>query len=246
MTWAGQLVPNILCHIREEAEARDRKEKERKICDEAEAKERLVCEEAERVVCREQRQQEKLDLFLNESITAEEFKRDSKEELERSKVMGEEVVEDMVGMQVSEMEVDDAGEDEVVAEDKRLKGGRKQAPSSPLKPSRKQACASTAIASKPAVMEKANSKLSTVNACDWCCHYDIKCVPTDRGARCSNCKVKHYKCSLVPSKEGSEGKGGLSVMHCTKTAAGGRVNMQEKKEAAKKAKVFHRVTLGMF
>ena len=206
VTWAGQLVLNIACHIREEVDVRDHKEKERKICEEVEANERLVREEAKRVVRRERCQQEKLDLLLNESITAEEFEKDleveAEVEVERSKVMEEGMVEDVFGMQMSEMEVDDAGEDEVVAENKGTKGGRKWAPSSPPKLSRKQACASMTITSKPMVMEKANSKLSMVNTCNRCCHFEIKCNPTDRGTRHSNCKVKHYKCSLVLSKEG--------------------------------------------
>ena len=58
-----------------------------------------------------------MDLFLNESITAEEFKKDSEAEAEGSEVMGVAVIEDKVGAQVSEMEVDDAGEDKVVVED---------------------------------------------------------------------------------------------------------------------------------
>ena len=62
-------------------------------------------------------------MFLNESITAEEFEKDS--EAEESEVTGVAIVEDKVGAQVSEMEVDDAGEDEVVVEDLKSKGGRK-------------------------------------------------------------------------------------------------------------------------
>ena len=93
--WAGRLVPNITRRVREEAEVKDREEKERKIHEEVEAKERLVREEAERVVRveaervarREKRQQEKLDLFLNESITAEEFERDLEAEEERSEIV---------------------------------------------------------------------------------------------------------------------------------------------------------------
>ena len=127
------MVPNIARRIREEAEAKDREEKERKIRQEAEARERLIREEAERMVKeeaeriarRERRQQEKLDLFLNESITVEEFERDSEVEAERSEVVGEVVGEDTLGTQTSEMKVDDVGEDEVVAEDKGSKGGRK-------------------------------------------------------------------------------------------------------------------------
>ena len=126
--------------IHEEVEA-----KERLVCEEAEVKEGLVREEAERevreeaerVTRRERRQQEKLDLFLNESITAEEFEKDSEAEAEESEVTGVAVIKDKVGAQVSEMEVDDTGEDEVVVEDLKSKGGRKRAPSLPPKLSRK-------------------------------------------------------------------------------------------------------------
>ena len=167
-------------------------------------------------------------------------------EVERSKVVGDVVGEDALGMQMSKMEVDDAGEDEVVAEDKGSKGGRKQAPSSTPKPLRKWACASKAVVLKPAVIERTNSNASTVTTCDRCCHYNIKCIPTDGGAQCSNCKAKHYMCSLIPAKENSEGKGGSSATHCTLTATRGRMKAQEKKEAARKPKAFDRVTLSMF
>ena len=190
ISWVGRLIPNIMRRIREETEGRDREERERRIREEAEAKERLVCEEAERevreeaerVARRERRQQEKLDLFLNESITAEEFEKDSEVEVEESEVTGVAVIEDKVGVQVSEMEVDDAGEDEVVVEDLKSKGGRKRAPSSPPKPSRKRTRTSTAIRSKPAVIKRTDSSASTVTACNRCCYHNIKCPPTDAGA----------------------------------------------------------------
>lgn len=112
---------------------RDCEEKEQRLHEETEAKERLVCKEAERLLKekaewtaqREWHQQEKLDLFLSESITVEEFKRDLEVngEAERSEVTGVDAIEDMVGVQVSEMEVDDMGEDEVAVEDKRSRGG---------------------------------------------------------------------------------------------------------------------------
>ena len=214
ISWAGRLIPNIVRRVREETEARDREERERRKHEEAEVKERLVREEAERevreeaerVARRERRQQEKLDLFLNESITAEEFEKDSEAEAEESEVTGVTVIEGKVGAQVSEMEVDNAGEDKVVVEDLKSKGGRKRAPSSPPKPSRKRTRASTAIGSKPAAIERTDSSASAVTACDRCRYHNIKCTPTDAGARCSNCKAKHYKCSFVPAKEISEPK----------------------------------------
>ena len=64
-------------------------------------------------------------MFLNESITAEEFERDLEVEAERSEVVEDVTGEDVLGTQTSEMEVDEAGEDEVVVEDKGSKGGRK-------------------------------------------------------------------------------------------------------------------------
>ena len=127
------MVPNIAHRVREEAEAKDREGKERKIRKEAKAKERLVREEAERVVRaeaervarREKRQQEKLDLFLNESITAEEFERDLEVdgEAERSEVTGVDAIKNVVVGQVSEMEINNVGEDEVEVEDKKSRGG---------------------------------------------------------------------------------------------------------------------------
>ena len=147
VNWAGQLVPNIVRRIQEATEAGDCEEKERKTREEAEAREglirkeakRMVKEEAEWIVRREWCQQEKLDLFLSELITVEEFERDleAEAEAEKSEVVGDVVGEDALGTQTSEMEVDNAGEDEVVAENIGSKGGRKRAPSSPPKPSRK-------------------------------------------------------------------------------------------------------------
>ena len=252
--WVGRLVPNIARRVREEAEAKDREEKERKIREEAEAKERLVREEAERVVKaeaervarREKRQQEKLDLFLNESITAEEFERDSEAEAERSEVVEDITSEDALGTQTSEMEVDEAGEDGVVVEDKGSKGGRKRAPSSPPKLSRKRTRASTAVGSKPIVVKRKDSSATAVTSCKRCRKYNIKCTPTDTGARCGNCKAKHYKCSLVPAKEGSDLKTVSLGARLTRIAVGGQTKAQEKKEVAKKAKALRGVTLGRF
>ena len=185
-------------------------------------------------------------MFLNESITAEEFERDSEAEAERSEVVEDVPGEDALGMQTSKMEVDDVGEDEVVVEDKGSKGGRKRAPSSPPKLSRKRTHASTAVMSKPIVIERKDSSATVVTSCEWCRQHNIKCTPTDAGARCLNCKAKHYKCSLVPTKEGSEMKTVLSGARLMRIAIGGPTKAQEKKEAAKKAKAFRGVTLSMF
>ena len=185
-------------------------------------------------------------MFLNESITAEEFERDSEVEAERSEVVEDVTGEDALGTQTSEMEVDEAGEDEVVVEDKGSKGGRKRAPSSPPKLSRKRTRVSTAVGSKPIVVERKDSSASAVTSCERCLQHNIKCTPTDAGARCGNCKAKHYKCSLVPAKEGSDLKTVSSGACLTRIAVGGQTKAQEKKEAAKKAKALRGVTLGRF
>ena len=99
------------------------------------------------------------------------------------------------------------------------------------------------VASKSLVVEAASTDMSGTSTCEQCRHSNTKCVPTDEGARCANCKVKHYKCSLVQAKEGSEGKGGSSGTRCSKTVVEGKAKAQEKKEAAKKAKALDRVTL---
>ena len=124
--------------------------------------------------------------------------------------------------------------------------GRKRAPSSPPKPLRKWMHVLAAAGSKPAVIERMDSSVSAVTACNRCHHLNIKCVLTDEGARCSNWKAKHYKCSLVPAKEGLESKAILLGARLMRIAAGGPTKVQEKKEATKKAKALRRVTQGMF
>ena len=91
-----------------------------------------------------------------------------------------------------------------------------------------------------------DSSASMVTACNRCCYHNIKCTPTDVGDQCSNCKVKHYKCSLVPMKESLDLKTTSLGVHLMKIAVGGQTKVQEKKDVAKKAKAFHGVTLGMF
>ena len=99
--------------------------------------------------------------------------------------------------------------------------------------------------SKSLVIEAAPNNVSMATTCEWCCHFNTKCIPTDKGAQCANCKVKHYRCLLIPAKEGSEGKGGSSGMHCSMTVAEGKAKAQEKKEVVKKVKAFDRVMLSM-
>ena len=124
--------------------------------------------------------------------------------MEESEVTGVAVIKDKVGAQVSEMEVDDVGEDEVVVEDLKSKGGRKQAPSLPPKPSRKQTHASTAIGSKPTVIERTDSSASVVTACNRCRYHNIKCTPTDVGCSMLELQGKALQV-LLHSREGKFG-----------------------------------------
>ena len=110
-------------------------------------------------------------------------------------MMGTEDVEGTSGMQPSVMEVDEGGEDKVVAVNEgKPSRWKKWAPLSPPKLSRKWVHTMMATQMQVGGQEKAA----------W---QGVVCVPTDSSVRCANCKAKHYGCSLVPVKEASGGKG---------------------------------------
>lgn len=118
-------------------------------------------------------------------------------------------------------------------------------PSLPPKPLRKRAHAATTVLPKLACEKTSMNNTISMGLCEQCCCQGIKCVPTNGGARCVNCKAKHYWCLLVPAKDSLEGKG-VSIRTChTKSAVGAQMKAQEKKWQ-KKADVLHRITPGMF
>ena len=250
VSWAGRLVPNIAKRVEEAAKRKAREEEEERVQREAEAAARRAQEEAEReaqekeerALRRQRRMDEKLDAFMAQTITESELERDSEAEEEdaRGEVTGEEAVEGAVGTESSAMEVDDAGEDEVMAVDEaRPLGGRKRAPSSPPKQSKKRARATATTQGTVGGQSEPKTTAIASVSCERCTRQKIACIPTGGGARCVNCKAKHLGCSLVPAKEVSEGKGGASGASRVKTLGGSRPKRQakSKKEPAIKAGV---------
>ena len=237
--WAGRLVPNIVRRVREEAEEKAREEEQDRVRREAEAKARraqeeaevAAREEAERELRRQRRMDEKLDAFLANEITESELERDSDEagEVEQNEATGKEEVDDLVGTEISAMEIDDAGEDEVmVVDEAHPSGGRKRAPSSPPKPSNKRARAATAIQGNVGRQLSKGTDAKVSASCERCVRQGIACVPTGGGARCANCKAKHLGCSLVIARELSEVKGSASGLPGPKAAGGSRPKRQPK------------------
>ena len=62
--------------------------------------------------------------------------------------------------------------------------------------------------------------VSTANPCWRCVRHKTACIMLNGGARCENCRAKHYGCSLVPPKEVVGGKGGVSGSQKAKTVEG--------------------------
>ena len=143
---------------------------------------------------------------------------------EGSEAVGMEEFGTTGGTQSSAMEVDEEGEDEVVVVEEAKRGEtRKRAPSSPPKSSRKRVRAGTATQPPAGSQMKGTSvqgsqvgtgtAVSMVNPCWRCVKHKTVCIVPSGGARCDNCRAKHYGCSLVPPKEvvGGEGGGGESA-----------------------------------
>ena len=61
---------------------------------------------------------------------------------------------------------------------------------------------------------------STGGLCWRCVKHGVQCIMLSGGARCKNCQVKRYRCSLVPPKEVVGGKGGPSGSQKAKVAEG--------------------------
>ena len=161
----------------------------------------------------EARRQEKLEAFLDERITQEEFERDSKGDVamaERSEAMGDEELMEVETQISGEMDVD-SGEDEVVSI-----ATRKRAPSSPPKTIWKKAC--TTAGSQETVVAAVVSQVDSA-ACEQCSWQGVTCIRTGDGARCVNCHNKHTRCSFVLAKVG-EGKSTSSGVLRAKPSAG--------------------------
>ena len=66
----------------------------------------------------------------------------------------------------------------------------------------------------------------------------------DGGARCANCKAKHYRCSLVMVKEGMGGKGSLVGSQQAKAAARSQTRGKARRGKGTKEATLSSLTLG--
>ena len=138
--WVGRLVPNMACRVRAAAEARAWEEHDHEVQEEAKC---LVDDKLVRAAKRDRWLEEKLTPVLEGRLSQAELEVDSEVEeigeAEGSKAVRMEEVGTTGGTQLSVMEVDEEGEDEVVVVERVKRGEtRKQAPSSPPKFSRKR------------------------------------------------------------------------------------------------------------
>ena len=235
--WAKRLIPNVALRAKERAAEREREEHTKKVREEA-------GREAERVAQRKRRMEEKLEAFVEGKMTEEEFERDSEVEAEAEgdEAVGTEEVEESGRMETSAMEVDEGGESEVVTAEKgKRSGGRKRAPSSPPKQLRKRARATTAMQMTAGSQARTESTGSVGIRCERCIRQGIMCMAVDGGARCANCKAKHYRCSLVVGKEVPRGKGGPSGSQLVRSTIGSQTKGKAKR--GKSAKVAKGVAL---
>ena len=143
-------------------------------------------------------------------------------EAEGSEAVGTEEVGTTGGTQLSAMEVDEEGEDEVVVVEEVKQGEmRKQVLSSLPKSSRKRVQAGTATQTPAG--SQVGTAVSTANPCWRCVKHKMVCIMPSGGARCENCWAKHYRCSLVPLKEVVGGKGGPSGSQQAKGVVGSQM-----------------------
>ena len=239
--WAGHLIPNIVRRVRAAAEVSSREKRDREVREEAK---RLVEEKLAKAAKRDRRLEEKLMAVLEGRMNQAELEIDSEAEemveAEGSEAVGTEEFGTTGGTQSSAMEVDEEGEDEVVVVEEAKRGEtRKRAPSSPPKSSRKRVRAGTATqtpagsqvkgSSVQASQTAAGTAVSTANPCWRCVKHKTVCIVPSGGARCDNCRAKHYGCSLVPPKEVVGGKGGPSGSQQAKAVVGSQTKGMSRK-----------------
>ena len=144
--WASCLIPKVAHRVRIEAEARAWEEQSCKLQEEVK---RLADKKLVRAAKRDRRLEEKLTVVLEGQLTQAELEVDLEAEemaeVEESEAVGTEEVGTTGGTQLSVMEVDEEGEDEVVVVEEAKQGEtRKWVPSLPLKMLRKRVHAATA------------------------------------------------------------------------------------------------------
>ena len=172
-------------------------------------------------------------------------------EAEESEAIRTEEVGMTSGTRSLAMEVDEEGEDEVVVVEEVKRGEtRKRAPSLLPKSLRKRVRAGTATQTPAGSQVKGGSVpgsqagMGTVGSmggpCWRCVKHGVQCIMLSGGARCENCRAKHYGCSLVLPKEVMGGKGGPSGSQKVKVVEG---SQQAKGQAQKARKA---IMLGKF
>ena len=140
LPWAERLIPNVAHQVRAEVEARAWEEHDHELREEVK---HLIDEKMARVVKRDRRLKEKLTAVLEGWLTQAELEVNSEVEemgeAEGSEAVGMEEVGMTGGTQLSVMEVDEEGEDEVVVVEEAKQGEtRKWAPLLPPKLLRKR------------------------------------------------------------------------------------------------------------
>ena len=113
--WVGCLIPNVVCQVRAAVEARSREERDHEVQEEVKW---LIEEKLARAAKRDRQLEEKLTAVLEGWMSQAELEIDSEVEemveAEGSKAIGTEDIGTTGGTQLSAMEVDKEGEDEVV------------------------------------------------------------------------------------------------------------------------------------
>ena len=201
-------------------------------------------EKLNRVVKQDKCLEDTLTELLEGRMTQAAFERDLEAEEagegEESEAIGMEEVSTTRGTQSSVMEVDEEEEKDEVIVVEEIKWGKmwKQAPSLLPKMLRKRVHVWTATQTPAGSQVQGGSmQRSRVGSgqvgsmgrpCDRCVKHQIQCMVVSGGARCENCWVKHYRCSLVLA-EVVGGKDGLLVPQQMKAVAGSQVKGQARK-----------------
>ena len=157
----------------------------------------LVKEKLARAAKRDRRLEEKLTAVLEGWLSQEALEVDSEAE-EMGDPEGSEAIGTTGGTQLSVMEVDKEGEDEVVVVEEAKQGEmRKRAPSSLPKSSRKRVQAGTVTQTpagsqvKGGLVQGSQVEMGTIGSmggpCWRCVKHGVQCIMLSGRARCENC-----------------------------------------------------------
>ena len=186
--WATHLIPKVASRVRAEAKARAREDHDQQLQEEVK---RLADKKLARAAKQDRRLEEKLMVVLEGRMSQVELEIDSEAEetgeAEGSEAVRTEDVGTTGGTQLSAMEVDEEGEDEMVVVEEAKRGEmRKWAPSSPPKSSRKRVRAGTATQMlagsqvKGGSVQGSQAGMGTVGStggpCWRCIRHGVQCI----------------------------------------------------------------------